>query len=64
MTIREAFASCPVKKTQRCKYKIVEIKSVGRVDPEIGRGIEVLVTKECVWCKDRIQAPKILWEIP
>jgi len=57
--IRPLFAKCPVKKTERCKYRITEIKRIGRIrDPD---GVEYLIKTECVWCGWKIQYPQIVW---
>jgi len=56
--IRPAFGNCPVKKTRRCKYKVIEVRSITPSSDIIK--IEVLITKECIWCGWKYQVPRIV----
>jgi len=58
--IRPLFAKCPVKKTEDCKYKITEIRKIGRIEDPAGT--EYLITVKCIWCGWTYAYPQILWE--
>jgi len=57
---RPLFSNCSVKKTEKCKFKILEIKFDSKI--ENPKGTRYAITKECIWCKWKFTYFEIIWK--